>query len=154
MNRIKPKWWCVMLDIRSWKTVWLPSCPCLHHLLWGSRVSWRSSRSHGKDLLPTAMPVHHLGNVSAAPARPSDDSGPGWCLFQKVLHFWLHHLAGGILVPWPGIEPAHLQCKCGVLTVGPPGKSPSLAEVFMATSWEIWIQNHQRSFSQIPDHKT
>ena len=33
------------------------------------------------------------------------------------------HVACGILVPWPGIEPWPWQWKCRVLTTGPPGNS-------------------------------
>ena len=41
--------------------------------------------------------------------------------------FLLSHVACGILVTQPGIEhmPPHpLQCKHGILTTDPPGKSP------------------------------
>ena len=40
--------------------------------------------------------------------------------------FWICHLAYGILVPWPGIKPCLLHCKCGVLITGPPRKSPAI----------------------------
>jgi len=35
--------------------------------------------------------------------------------------FWLHCAACGILVPWPGIEPAFPKCR--LLTTGPLGNS-------------------------------
>ena len=39
--------------------------------------------------------------------------------------FWFFdHEAYGILVPQPGIEPAHLALKGEVLTTKVPGKSP------------------------------
>ena len=38
--------------------------------------------------------------------------------------FWLLLAACGILAPRPGINPTPLQWKHGVLTTGPPGKSP------------------------------
>ena len=37
-------------------------------------------------------------------------------------YFWLHQVAGGILVPWPGIESMPPEWKCRVLTTGLPGK--------------------------------
>ena len=38
--------------------------------------------------------------------------------------FWFFdHEACGILVPWPGIEPAHLVLEGKVLPTGSPGKS-------------------------------
>ena len=53
--------------------------------------------------------------------------GGGGCL--GFFCFWLHHVACGILAPWPGIEPGP-QWKHGVLTTGLPGNSP---EVFKYT---------------------
>ena len=50
---------------------------------------------------------------------------------------WAHTLscfAGGILVPWPGIKPASLALQHGVLTTGPPGKSPVFILNFTHTS--------------------
>ena len=38
-----------------------------------------------------------------------------------LFFFWFP--ACGILFPWPGLEPARLQCKHRVLTTGPTGKS-------------------------------
>jgi len=43
------------------------------------------------------------------------------CLF---VCFWPFITAFGILVPQPGIEPVPLYWKYGLLTTGPPGKSP------------------------------
>ena len=40
-----------------------------------------------------------------------------------LISFWLHHVACWILVPWPGIRPALLQWKHGVLTSHTPGNS-------------------------------
>ena len=40
--------------------------------------------------------------------------------------FWPHFVAHGVLVPQPGIKPGPLPWKHGVLTTGPPGKSPQL----------------------------
>ena len=48
------------------------------------------------------------------------------------LVFWLCCVACGILVPWPGMEPVPLHCKCRVLTTGLPGKSCS---VVFQKSW-------------------
>ena len=45
--------------------------------------------------------------------------------FFFLFSFWLCHVARRILVSRPGIEPAHpLPWERGVLTTGPPGKSP------------------------------
>ena len=45
-------------------------------------------------------------------------------IFTFPLHFfWLHHVACGILVPWPGWNPCPLHWECGVSTTGPPRKS-------------------------------
>ena len=41
--------------------------------------------------------------------------------------FWPHCAACGILVPRPGIEPVPPAVERGVLTTGPPGKSPKIA---------------------------
>ena len=38
--------------------------------------------------------------------------------------FWPCITAFGILVPQPGIEPVPLHWKHGLVTIGPPGKSP------------------------------
>ena len=43
------------------------------------------------------------------------------CMF---IYFWLRGVACRILVPQSGIEPMPLQWKLGVLTTGPPEKSP------------------------------
>ena len=43
------------------------------------------------------------------------------CVFFSAMPGW--HVACSILAPWPGIKPAPLQWKRGVLTSGPPGKS-------------------------------
>lgn len=40
--------------------------------------------------------------------------------------FWLCFVARGILVPNQELNPHPLQCKCGVLTPGPPEKPHSL----------------------------
>ena len=47
------------------------------------------------------------------------------------LFFWLHYMACGILVPWPGLEPRLRQWECQVLTTGPPGKS--LTNLFLGS---------------------
>ena len=44
-------------------------------------------------------------------------------IFLFFLLFWPCRAACGILVPRPGIVPAPLQWKRGVLTTGPPAKS-------------------------------
>ena len=36
---------------------------------------------------------------------------------------WPHHMTGGILVPWPGIEPMPLALESGALTTGQPRKT-------------------------------
>ena len=49
------------------------------------------------------------------------------CLTWAIaLYFCSHHRACKILVPQPGIKPmpCPLQWKSGILTTGPPGKSP------------------------------
>ena len=46
--------------------------------------------------------------------------------FSFLIYFCLYCAARGILVPWPGIEPAPLTLECGVLTTGPLGKSPAI----------------------------
>lgn len=38
--------------------------------------------------------------------------------------FWSHRMAGGILIPWPGREPAPLVMKAEILNTGPPENSP------------------------------
>ena len=40
--------------------------------------------------------------------------------------FWLHRVACGISVSWPGIEPGPWQWKCGILTTRQPGNSHCL----------------------------
>ena len=45
-------------------------------------------------------------------------------LFTYLKFFWPHHTACGIIVPRPGLEPIPLVVECGVLTTGPPRKSP------------------------------
>ena len=44
--------------------------------------------------------------------------------FLFFFFFWLHHSRCRILVPDQGSNPRPLQWKRGVLTTGPPGKSP------------------------------
>ena len=44
-------------------------------------------------------------------------------LFFFIYLFWLCHEACGILVPHQGSNLPPLQWKCGVLTIGPSGKS-------------------------------
>ena len=45
-------------------------------------------------------------------------------LFVYLFIYWPRHMACGILVSWPGIEPVPpVHWKHGVLTTGPPGKS-------------------------------
>ena len=39
------------------------------------------------------------------------------------IYLWLLHVACGILVPRPGIEPRPLAVRSGVLTTGLPGNS-------------------------------
>ena len=43
------------------------------------------------------------------------------------LFFWPFHVACGILVSQPEIEPEPLDCKHEILTTGPPGKPLSTA---------------------------
>ena len=52
--------------------------------------------------------------------------------------FWLCHEACGILVPWPGIEPAPSALKGKVLTTGPPGKS--LKYIFWSPSLFLLLE--------------
>ena len=40
--------------------------------------------------------------------------------------FWLYHIAYGISVPWPGIEPRPQLWNLGILTTGPPVVGGSL----------------------------
>ena len=59
--------------------------------------------------------------------------------------FWLHCLACGILVPWPGIEPEPPALECRVLTTGPPGNLFNsiimLSQMFRLTlSPRMWPQ--------------
>ena len=42
--------------------------------------------------------------------------------FVFFFNFWLYRVACGILVPWPGMEPASPALDSGVLTTGPLGK--------------------------------
>ena len=52
--------------------------------------------------------------------------------FCYTLSF-LGHKVWGILIPWPGIEPAHPPSLEGeVLTTGPPGKSLNQILLFLA----------------------
>ena len=51
------------------------------------------------------------------------------------------HEARGILVPWPGMEPALLHWKCRVLTTGLPGKSWNLF-IFTEVAYCIIFHSH------------
>ena len=42
-----------------------------------------------------------------------------------VVVVWPHHVACGIFVPQSGTEPGPWPGNLGVLTIGPPGNSPS-----------------------------
>ena len=46
-NRLCWKWWCVTSELRSYKTLYLPPCPLLDHLLWENptAMSWGYSSS-------------------------------------------------------------------------------------------------------------
>ena len=43
----------------------------------------------------------------------------------SVVFFQLCHMAGGSLVPRPGVDPAAQQCRCVGLAPEPPGNSPN-----------------------------
>ena len=67
-----------------------------------------------------------------------------WSLFFPFLcwvlriFFWLRHCAvRGILVPWPGIEPAPTDWKHGVLTTGSPGKSQPMVTFQLTASFRL-----------------
>ena len=61
--------------------------------------------------------------------------------FNFYLSFWPYHIAFGILVPWPGIEPGPYQWKSWVLAPGPLGNSffsfsfSSIYLFFLKKSW-------------------
>ena len=61
--------------------------------------------------------------------------------FNFYLSFWPYHIAFGILVPWPGIEPGPCQWKSWVLVPGPLGNSffsfsfSSIYLFFLKKSW-------------------
>ena len=49
---------------------------------------------------------------------------PRHSVFSFFFFFWPPSTACGILIPDHGLNLCPLQWKCGVLTAGPPGKSP------------------------------
>ena len=51
-----------------------------------------------------------------------------WIFYNiaSVLCFGFLAMRYGILAPWPGIEPTPAAFEGKVLTIGPPGKSPSI----------------------------
>ena len=96
------------------------------------------------DVYPEVVLLDHMVNLflcfwgnailfstAAAPFYIPTNSTQGFHFLQILANicyflfcfvfFWLCQAACGILVPRPGIEPAPLQWKRGVLTTGPPG---------------------------------
>ena len=65
-----------------------------------------------------------------------------WIYGYLLLKYYLliHFLACGILVPWPGIEPAPLQWKHGVLTDEPPGKLQQRTSEDPNQYFLVWFQ--------------
>ena len=59
------------------------------------------------------------------------------------------HVACGILVPQPGIEPTPPALEGGVLTTGPPGKSPEFSS--LEAQWYSHVLKHQSFYTRIID---
>ena len=92
--------------------------------------------AQGLDLgcLPTPMDLGLAGEVGSGSLfpRPSScllHSSSLECKQPRALFFCLLCMACGILVSRPGIEPTLPHWNHGVLTTGPPGKSPRALHV-------------------------
>ena len=68
--------------------------------------------------------------------------------------FWLHHVAWGILLPWPGIKPTSPAVETGVLATGPQGSpcfsyfffnSVQFSDSVVSDSVTPWTSAHQAS---------
>ena len=80
--------------------------------------------------LPVLSPVSKCvlsRSISALNTVPSTEVQNGHEVGISFFFFFFqpHCATCGILVPWPGIEPAPPVLEGGVLTTGPPGKSCS-----------------------------
>ena len=98
---------------------------------------WNWSPADIKGLLEQSFPLETLGTDWWPKKVLSNSREKYWVpdpglVFLKFYfdHFWLQHVTYSISVPQPGWNLCPLQWKYGVLTTGPPGKSPRYSFCF------------------------
>ena len=93
--------------------------PCLQCRRYGFHC-WSGSQ------IPHTLLHHQKQKKQINKLRVTGTSKRVHCGEDLFSIFWLHHVAYGISVPWPGIEPRPQQWNPGILTTGPPVVGGSL----------------------------
>ena len=79
----------------------------------------------------TSVQLQSSSVILAATGHPSE---------KTFFFFWLHCMACGILIPWPGIAPGPWQWKQWILTTGLPGSSQDwLSCVYHCKNSEFYL---------------